>query len=341
MKHEERNTGLRTGALILSLVLLMFGVGTVGFHMIEGWPWFESFYTTLMTVSTIGAGPENKLSPRGEEFNILLILLGGVVVAFAIGTLTRTVIEFELGAFFGRRRMEKEISRLKDHYIICGVGRVGRRVATEVASHGLPLLIIEKDAEKARWALEHNFPVLIGDASSEDVLRQARLDQARALASAVTSDAQNVYIVLTARGMAPHLPIVARASEEGAEAKLLKAGATSVVFPYGYAGVRMARTMTQPNVQQFIDLAFSPLSENHLHLQIEEIRVTESSRLAGQALCDTEFCHERGAIVLAVRRANGKIDFNPKRTEKISAGDCLIVLGDTHTLKGLEALAGA
>ncbi len=340
MKGMRSPIGLRTAAIILLLVLLMFAAGAVGFHIIEGWPWFKAFYTTLMTVSTIGAGPENELSPAGQEFNILLILLGGVVVAFAIGSLTRAVVEFELGAYFGRRRMEKEISRLKDHFIICGVGRVGRRVATEVAARGLPLLIIEKDAEKARWAVERNYPVLIGDASSEEVLRQARLDHARALASAVTSDAQNVYIVLTARGMAPKLPIVARASEEDAEAKLLKAGATSIVFPYGYAGLRMARTMTQPNVQQFIDLAFSPLNESNLHLQIEEIKVTEASRLAGKALCDTEFCHERGAIVLAVRRGNGRVDFNPRRSEKIFSGDCLIVLGDSPTLKDLEVIAG-
>ncbi len=340
MNGKRSIAGIRTAAIILLAVLLVFGVGTVGFHVLEAWPWFKSFYTTLMTISTIGAGPESELTPRGQKFNIILILLGGVVVAFAIGSLTKAVIEFELGAFFGRRRMEKEISRLKDHFIVCGVGRVGRRVATEVAARGLPVLIIEKENEKARWALDHNYPVLIGDASREEVLRQGGIDHARALASAVTSDAQNVYIVLTARGMAPKLPIVARASEEDAEAKLLKAGASSVVFPYGYAGVRMARTMTQPNVQQFIDLAFSPLDENNLHLQIEEIRVTQPSKLAGQALCDTEFCHERGAIVLAIRRSTGKIDFNPKRSERILAGDCLIVMGDSRTLKDLEALAG-
>jgi voltage-gated potassium channel len=337
---SRNSSGFRTGAVIVLLVLLMFGAGTLGFHIIERWAWFKSFYVTLMTVSTIGAGPENDLSRRGQQFNIVLILLGGVVVAFAIGSFTKAVIEFELGAFFGRRRMEKEIARLKDHFIVCGVGRVGRRVVTEVAARGLAVLIIEKDAEKARWALDRNYPVLIGDASSEEILRQARIDYARALASAVTSDAQNVYIVLTARGMTPKLPIVARASEEDAEAKLLKAGATSVVFPYGYAGIRMARTMTQPNVQRFIDLALSSLDEGNLDLQIEEIRVGDPSKLAGVALGTTEFCHERGVIVLAIRRSSGKLDFNPKRSEKVAAGDCLIVMGDSRTLKKLESLAG-
>jgi voltage-gated potassium channel len=216
----------------LVFILLLLTIGTVGFHLIEDWPWFQSLYATLMTVSTIGAEPENQLSPAGRMFNVVLIFLGVGVVGFAVATLTHTVIESELGSFFGRRRMEKEIAKLKEHIIICGVGRVGRRVATEVAARNIPAVIIEQDPAKARWAQEHGFPVIVGDATSEAVLQQARIEQARGLAAAVTSDAQNVYIVLTAHGMAPQLPIVARASEEAAESKLLKAGATAVLSPY-------------------------------------------------------------------------------------------------------------
>ncbi len=330
--------GIRTAVLILALVFVLIGVGTVGFHIVQRWSWFKSLYVTLMTVSTIGAGPENELSGRGEIFNVVLIFLGVATVGFAIGTLTKAVVEFELGSFFGRRRMEKEISALKNHFIICGVGRVGRRVASEVAARKNPLVIIERDPERAVWAQERGFPVIIGDAASEVILRKARIEHARALASAVTSDAQNVYIVLTARGVAPNIPIVARASEEDAESKLLRAGATSVVSPYSYAGQRMARTLTRPYVQRFIDMAFSSLSETSL--EIEEVQVGNPSALAGKNLGEAKIRDGFGLIVLAIRRQDGQLDFNPAPSETISAGDYLIVMGNSQNLKELESLAG-
>jgi voltage-gated potassium channel len=166
--------------IVFALIAALLAIGTVGFHLIEGWTWFDSFYGTLMTVSTIGAEPENRLSIAGRAFNVVLIFLGVGVVAFAIGVFTRTVIEFELGSFFGRRRMEKDIARLKDHFIICGAGRVGRRVAAEVSARGLPFVVVEKDPVRARWAQEHDFPVIVGDASSEAVLRRRTSSAPRA-----------------------------------------------------------------------------------------------------------------------------------------------------------------
>jgi voltage-gated potassium channel len=331
---------INRATVVLTLVLSLLAVGTVGFHLVEGWSWFQSFYGTLMTVSTIGADPENLLSAQGRVFNVILIFLGVGVVGFAIGTLTHAVIQSELGSFFGRRRMEKEISRLSDHYIICGAGRVGRRVATEIAARNLPLVIVEQDPAKARWAQERDFPVILGDATSEEVLRQARIEHARGLASAVTSDAQNVYIVLTARGMAPDLPIIARASEESAEPKLLKAGAATVVSPYSYAGQRIARMLTRPNVQRLIDLALSSLTEGETDLQIEEMRVAERSQLVGTSLHEADIRHRLGVVVLAIRRAGGRLDFNPGPEQTISAGDFLIAMGDSQKLKELETLAG-
>ena len=322
------------------MVLGLLGLGTVGFHVIEGWPWFQAFYGTLMTVSTIGAEPENLLSHQGRIFNVVLIFLGLGVIGFGIGTLTHEVIESELGSFFGRRRMEKEISRLRDHFIICGAGRVGRRVAVEIAARNLPFVIVERDSGKAQWAQERGYPVVLGDASSEDVLRQARIEHARGLASAVTSDAQNVYIVLTARGMAPKLPIIARASEETAESKLLRAGASVVVSPYSYAGQSIARILTRPHVQRFIDLALSTLSEGNLDLQIEELRVVEGSKLVGSSLHESDVRRRFGVIVLAIRREGGRLDFNPGPEQTISAGDFLIAMGDSAKLRELENLAG-
>jgi voltage-gated potassium channel len=331
---------LRRPIFVLLLIVFLIGGGTVGFHLIEDWPWFQSLYATLMTVSTIGAEPENQLSSSGRIFNVALIFLGVGVLGFTMATLTQAVIESELGSIFGRRRMEKEIANLKDHIIVCGVGRVGRRVATEIAARRIPLLIIEQDPGKARWAQDQNFLCIVGDATSEAILRQARIEHARGLASAVTSDAQNVYIVLTARGMAPALPIVARASEEAAESKLLRAGATTVLMPYSYAGQRMARMLTRPNVQRFLDVALSSLSDDELDLQIEEVRVAEKSQLAGANVGDADLRRSLGVIVLAIRRKDGDIDFNPGPDHSIAPGDFLIVVGDSRKLKELEVLAG-
>ena len=330
--------GTRTAGLIFALLIALIAIGTAGFHFVQGWGWFKSLYTTLMTVSTIGAGPENELSGRGEFFNVILILLGVATVGFAIGTLTKAVVEFELGTFFGRRRMEKELSSLKNHFIICGVGRVGRRVAAEISARKYQLVIIEKDPARAVWAQERGFPVIIGDAASEAVLRKARIESARALASAVTSDAQNVYIALTARGVAPNIPIVARASEEDAESKLLRAGATTVVSPYSYAGQRMARTLTSPYVQRFIDMALSSLSETNL--EIEEVQVGNPSRLAGKSLEEANIRERFGLIVLAIRHQDGQLDFNPGPTQMITVGDYLILMGNTENLRQLESQAG-
>jgi voltage-gated potassium channel len=335
-----RYTPFRRAPLVLGAIAGVLVVGTIGFHLIEGWPFFKSFYGTLMTISTIGAEPENELSPTGRIFNVALIFLGLGTVGFAIGVFTHEVIEFELGSFFGRRRMEKEITRLKNHFIICGVGRVGRRVALEIAARGLPVVIVEKDPARAQWAQEHDFPVIIGDASSEAVLRQARIEQARGLASAVTSDAQNVYIVLTTRGLAPEIAIIARASEEDAESKLLKAGATTVISPYSYAGQRMARFLTRPHVQRFLDLALSSLGGGELDLQLEEVEVAGDSKLVGTTLAEAEIRKRLGIIILAIRRKDGQLEFNPGPDHTVASGDYLIAMGDSQKLRQLETLVG-
>lgn len=329
------------GTLILVLLALLIGAGTVGFHAIEGWSWFESFYGTLMTISTIGSKPEDLLSPRGQIFNVVVMFAGLIVVGFAIGSVTAAVVQFELSSFFGRRRMEKEIAKLKNHYIICGVGRVGRRIASEMSARGFPLVIIEKEPARAQWAQEHEFPVIVGDASNEQVLRQAHIDHARGLASAVTSDAQNVYIALTARSLAPDLPIVARASEEDAESKLIKAGATAVVSPYTFAGQRIARTLMRPRVQRFIDTAFSPLAEGGLDLQVEELRISEKCAIANQTLAQVDAERRFGVIILAIRREDGHLEFNPGREGIAAPGENLIAIGDTEALKKLETFLGA
>lgn len=329
------------GMLTVALLVCVISAGTIGFHVIEGWSWFQSFYGTLMTISTIGSKPEDLLSKRGQAFNIFVMFAGLIVVGFMVGSVTAAVIQFELSSFFGRRRMEKELGKLKNHYIICGVGRVGRRIAAEIAARKLPFVIIEKDPVRAQWAQDQNFLVIIGDASNEAVLRQAHINEAKGLASAVTSDAQNVYIALTARSLAPELPIVARAAEEDAESKLVTAGANAVVSPYTYAGQRIARTLLRPRVQGFIDTVFAPLADGGLDVQVEELRISEKSPIAGQTMGELDAGRRFGVIILGIRRHDGRVEFNPGREGAAAPGDTLIAIGETHQLKALEHFLGA
>jgi voltage-gated potassium channel len=234
--------------------------------------------------------------------------------------------------------MERELAKLSHHYIICGAGRVGRTVALELRQRGQSCVIIEKDPVRAQWAEAENIPVLIGNASSEELLAKAGISRASGFVAAVNSDAENLYIVLTARGFRSDLQIIARASEEEATSKLLRAGATQVISPYFFVGRRMAQLFLRPNVLDFIDTAFGT---ERLDIEIGEVRIAERSLLAGKQLNDPIIRRQSGVIVLAVKDAEGKTGFNPALDAVIRAGDCLIVIGGDDQLKKLEALANA
>lgn len=321
-------------ALVLLAVVIL--AGTVGFHVIEGWPWFDGFYMTLTTMTTIGYGEIHPLSHEGRVFNSFMIVASVLAGGFVIAAFSQALLEFEFGKALGRRRMERELSRLSGHYIICGAGRVGRTVARQLLAQGQSCVIIEKDAVRARWAEEEKIPVVIGNASSEENLKKARIDTAQGFVSAVSSDAENIYIVLTARGLRPDLKILARASEEEATSKLLRAGATEVLSPYHFIGHRMAQLLLRPNVLDFVDAAFG---RERLDFEIGEVKIAEKSQLVGKKLADSEIPRQSGVIVLALRNADGKMIFNPPPDSVIRADDCLIVIGGDEQLRSLESLA--
>jgi voltage-gated potassium channel len=322
---------------IAFLVALVF-LGTLGFHFIEGWAWFDGFYMTLTTMTTVGYGEIHPLSHIGRIFNSFLIVASVIGAGFTIATFSQALIEFEFGEVFGKRRMEREITKLSDHYIICGAGRVGRTVAREIRDRGQNCVIIEKDPVRARWAEEEKIPVIVGNASSEEVLSKARIDRARGFVAAVNSDAENLYIILTARGFRSDLQIIARASEEEATPKLLRAGATQVISPYFFVGRRIAHLFLRPNVLDFIDTAFG---SERLDIEIGEVKIPERSVLVGKTLADSMIRQQAGVIVLAVKGTGGKLAFNPSADSVIRAGDCLIVIGGDDRLKKLEELAHA
>jgi len=312
------------------------GVGVVGFHYIEGWPWFDGLYMVVTTFTTIGYQEVHPLSHAGRVFNVILIIVGVSLVFLVIGTLTQALLEFELRSFFGRRRMERDIGRLKDHYIICGAGRVGRSVARVLAAKPVPFVVIEQSGEKLeRFGQEWLF--LSGDATQELVLRQARIEHARGLVAATTTDATNVYIVLTARTLNPRLKIIARASEDTAEKHLLTAGADSVVSPYNFAGNRIAQSFLRPHVVSFLDTATTHLG---MDLEIGEIPVVPRSPFAGKTIETSRIRQDRGVIILAIKREAG-MRFNPAPDDRIEAGDFLIAMGEPQQLRQLEQTAGS
>ncbi len=324
--------------LALVLIASVVVTGAAGFHYVEGWPWFDGLYMTLITMTTVGYGETHPLSPAGKVFNTFLILAAVMAGGFLVATFTQAMLEFELSHFLGRRRMERELAKLKDHFIICGAGRVGRTVALEFRARQIPCVIIEVDPKRAQWALEERIPVVIGNGHSEADLKQARIEAARGLVAAATSDADNLYIVLTARGMNKGLKIIARASEEEATPKLLRAGATEVISPYHFLGRRIAHLLLQPNVVDFIEAAFG---DRRLEVQIEEVRVSEGSELAGKTLAATDIRQTTKVLVLALKRADGSLNINPTAEAVIEAGDCLIAVGSVDHLKKLEVLAGS
>src|SRR5271166_1712893 len=211
------------------LLLIVMAVGTAGYHFIEGWSWFDGFYMVVTTLTTIGYQEVHPLSHAGRVFNIVIILSGVSLLFLLIGSLTQALLEFELRSFFGRRRMERDIGRLKGHYIICGAGRVGRSAARELARRPAQFVIIENNESKAQKLAAENWLVLVGDATQEQTLRDAQIDRASGLVAATTTDATNLYIVLTARSLNPSLRIMARGREDMAEKGLRSAGADAVV----------------------------------------------------------------------------------------------------------------
>ena len=315
-------------------LLCAMATGVVGFHVIEGWSWFDGLYMVVVTFTTIGYQEVHPLSHAGQVFNLLLIVVGVSLVFLTIGFLTQALLEAELGGEAERRRMEREIARLSGHFIICGAGRVGQSTAQELARKKVPFLIVDASEERvAKYA--GPFLMLCGDATKEETLRRARIEHAAGLVAATTTDATNLYTVLTARGMNSRLKIIARVVDEGAEKHMLTSGASAVVSPYSFAGTRIAQTFLHPNLVSFLDTA---TTHHGMDLEINEVFVSPDSALAGRTLAEARIRQLCGVIVLAIKHDRG-MHFNPEATDRIEAGDHLIAIGGPAQLRSLEATA--
>ncbi len=327
--------------LSISLCLLLSVIvgGTVGYHLLEHLTLLDALYMTVITVSTVGFREVAEFSSIGRLFTIILIVFG-VGCAFLVFTsITQWVIEGELQRLLGRKRAERRIDRLQDHYILCGFGRVGRLIAKEFSQHKVPFVAIEKDKETLSRHQWEGLLTIQGDATEEGTLVQAGVSRAKGLITALPSDAENLLITLTARDLNPKLYILARGGEEeGSERKLGRAGANKVISPYQIGGLRMAHTILKPTVVDFIEIATHSES---LELEMEEIQIHPSSGLAHLALRDSGIRQEHGVIIVAVKKASGRMVFNPSPEVLMEPGDRLVALGEPKQMKRLEERASA
>lgn len=310
-------------------------VGTVGFHLVEGWPLTDSFYVTVQTLTTVGYGDLPPHSSRGRLFAVLIMLIGAGGVALAVSTIVQSVVKWEIASTLDRRRLTRKMKKVSNHYIICGSGRVGAQVVKDLLAANETCIVIESDPQRASGLAEQGLTVMVGDATLEESLYSVGVDRAKGLAACLPNDADNVYVVLTARDLNPNLRIVARAVDMQGEAKLVRAGANHVVAPTMIGGHRLALALTKPVVSEFVD-AFTA---SQLALRFEECEVAIGSPLDGQTLSSILAREEIDVVIMSVRHADGNIVFNPPGDTVINSGDILISIGQPESLLTLTRLA--
>ena len=337
MNPQNRNFVI---ALILGAIIIV--VGTIGYMAIEGWSLLDSFYMVVITITTIGFGEINPLSQTGRLFTLIIAIFGVATAAYVLGQLTRAIVEGSLNKVLGRRMLEAQIRKMRNHYVLCGYGRIGRMVSQQIMGRGLPLVVVENHTEVMDQLERDGVPFLRGDASDEERLMAAGIKEARGLISAVSSDADNLYIVLTARSLNPNLFILARASEERSIKKLKGAGADRVVSPYFIGARKMAQTILRPAVADFLEsTVHGEGEEDHFTLAMEEILVTPSSKINNVTLMESGIRRELDLIVIAIKKSGGQMHFNPSATTTIEIGDTLIAVGLRENMDRLAKLLGA
>jgi voltage-gated potassium channel len=322
--------------LIVCIPTVLILVGAACYHILEGWPLFDALYFTVVTLTTIGYGDLVPKTDAGKAFTVVFALGGVFTLFYLAADFLRAVVTGEVRTLLGKQRMERALAGLKDHLIVCGYGRMGRLVCQEFSAQGVQFVIIDRNAALLEnFAVPHGF-ALYGDATSDDVLRSAGVERARALVTVAASDADNLYITLSARLLNDKLFIVARAESENAQQKLERAGADRVVSPYVIGGSRVAQAVLRPTVVDFIDLA---TRTEHFDLQIEETRLAAASVLVGRTLKDSQVREKFGVMIVAIKKPSGHMIYNPPGDARFEAGDILIALGQRQQLDELDRMA--
>jgi voltage-gated potassium channel len=329
------SAGQRVGVAVAALFAVV-AMGTLGYRIIEGWAWFDSLYMTVITVATVGFSEVEPLSEAGRAFTILLIVSGISVQFIALATIVDYLTGGHLVESLEGRRMSRRIENLRGHTIVCGIGRVGSVVARALAEAGCEFIVVDRSDEAAELCQEEGWPVVRGDAADEETLRAAGIERANSVVTAVDSDADNLFVVVTARALNPKLFIVARSSHETSEQKILKAGANRVITPNVIGGRRMAGMVMQPVVSDYLDLV---AHGEGVEFRLEEYSVVAGSQLLGRTLSEARVREATGAYVLAVRSADGRIDANPDSGFRFGEGDRVVALGTEQQLGAFAAFA--
>ncbi|MRR34245.1 potassium channel protein [bacterium] len=323
---------LKVSIIVLGLLI---SLGTLGYMGIEGWDFLDSLYMTVITLATVGFREVHLLTDQGKIFTMLLIVVGVSVLGYIVGSLAQIMFEGQFQRIVGRKKVEKRIEALLDHYIVCGFGRMGALICREFAAKPLPFVVVEKNPEVLEKLEEDGYLFLRGDATDDETLLKAGIKRAKGLISVVASDTENVYITLTARELNPDLYILARSGDEGSDIKLRRAGASKVVSPYLIGGSRMAQAILRPNVVDFIEIA---TGREHMELQMEEIVIPAESAFVGENLVSSGFRKETGVMIVGIKQANGHMVFNPESHTRLEERDTLIVLGEPSAIHKLEYL---
>ena len=320
------------GALLF--LLLILSVGTLGYRLLEPQVnWFQAFYMTVITISTVGFGEIPGLGLLGRAFTVALIICGIGLVSYVFFAISQTVVEGEIMSYFGRRKLDKRIAALKDHVILCGFGRVGEIVAAELGKFGRPFVVVEQDPEREEALERCKYLYVIGDAAKDDVLEQAGIGRASALISCTHPDAQNIYITLTARELNSKLKILSRAYKEDAEKRLSRAGADKVIYPDRIGGMRIALSLLKPALMSFMEVLAESYDDGEI--EVDEFTIGERCSIIGRSLVEAQFRQNFNLIVIAIRKADGAMQFNPGRDAVIEVGDTLIAIGMRGDLKAL------
>jgi voltage-gated potassium channel len=320
---------------IAGLLCITLLIGTTGFVLIEGYTWFEGFYMTLTTITTIGYQELRPLSHAGRIFNTFLILFGVSGLFLSFGAMTQTIIELELQDLYNKRRKKRMIDRLQNHFIVCGFGRVGRNASYEMQRANASFVVIDRNEQRVAKASSAGMLAIVADATRDDDLREAGVLRASGLIAALPSDAENLFIILSAKTLNPRLTVVTRASEEEAGEKLRRAGADTVFTPYTMAGRQLADALLRPHVVEFLDFAASNTASR---VSTEQLCVAPKTAFAGKTLGQLSDLRNSGVIVLAIRNQRGETIFNPPAESEIAAGDFLIVMGEQPGLQKLEQI---
>ncbi len=319
-------------SILLASLLVLYG--TIGYMAIEGWRALDALYMTVITLATVGYGEVHPVSDAGHVYTIVLIITGVGFFLYVAGAVIQFMVEGRVRIIMGRRRLDRKINRVKDHYIVCGYGRIGKVICHRLDREEIDLVIVDKNPDLAQTLDNLGFVYVCDDATDEVTLLKAGIRKAKALISVLGTDTENVFLVLSARQLAPDLNIVARASNESAKAKLAAAGANTVEAPYEIGAATMAQRIVRPTVTNFLDLA---LAHQYKDIQMEEIPVSTASPLKGVMLKDSGIRQKYNLIIIAIKTREEKMLFNPSYEAKIDAGDTVIAVGEPSNLNKLQA----